>query len=316
MIALHQLNLSAKELHVIKAVADYGSFNVAAITLNMSQPVLTRTVQRVERLLGLTLFNRSTRSVKITDAGKEFVALAERVLNDLQIYLSAVQESATRQRGQVVISAVMSVACTVLPALVARYKQERPGIDLHVHEGVHGNVIENVRSGVADIGLTYLDDIPPIFIQKPLSTQYFHVVLPKGHKLEKRKQLPWSALQGEQLVSLPSDSRTRRLIDATVLTAGLSLSHNVTVTQFATMLQFVASGVGIAIVPEGALAEAMSLGLSVRPLVRPKVSRVLGLITLKGRSRSAYAEDLIAQLEHEWKRLNDAKSFAHLMSQA
>lgn len=316
MIALHQLNLSAKELHAIKAVADYGSFNAAAITLNMSQPVLTRTVQRVERLLGLTLFNRSTRNVKITDAGKEFVALAERVLNDLQIYLSAVQESATRQRGQVVISSVMSVACTVLPALVARYKQERPGIDLHVHEGVHGNVIENVRSGVADIGLTYLDDIPPIFVQKPLSTQYFHVVLPEGHKLEKRKQLPWSALQGEQLVSLPSDSRTRRLIDATALTAGLNLSHNITVTQFATMLQFVANGVGIAIVPEGALAEAMSLGLSVRPLVRPKVSRVLGLITLKGRSRSAYAEDLIAQLEHEWKRLNGARSFVQIMSQA
>lgn len=304
MIPLQQLNLSAKELHAIKAVADYGSFNAAAITLNMSQPVLTRTVQRVERLLGLTLFNRSTRSVKITDPGKEFVALAERVLNDIQIYLSAIQESASQQRGQVVISSVMSVACTVLPALVARYKQERPGIDLHVHEGVHGNVIENLRSGIADIGLTYLDDIPPIFVQKPLSTQYFHVVLPKGHRLEKRKQLSWGALQGEQLVSLPSDSRTRRLIDATALTAGLSLSHNVTVTQFATMLQFVANGVGIAIVPEGALAEALSIGLSIRPLVQPRVSRVLGLITLKERNQSAFTEDLIDQLALEWRRLD------------
>src|SRR5690606_21307238 len=103
MIHLNQLNLSTKELHAIKAVADYGSFNAAAITLGMSQSVLTRTVQRVEHMLGQTLFTRSTRSVKITEAGKEFVALAERVLNDMQIYLAAVQESATQQRGQVVI---------------------------------------------------------------------------------------------------------------------------------------------------------------------------------------------------------------------
>lgn len=306
MIPPNQLDLSAKELLTVKAVADYGSFNAAAITLNMSQPVLTRTVQRVERLLGQTLFNRTTRRVEITDAGKEFVALAERVLNDMQIYLTAIQGRADQQRGQVVISSVMSVACTVLPAIVARYKEERPGVDLHIYEGVHGNVIENVRSGVADIGLTYLDDIAPIFAQKPLSKQYFHVVLPKGHRLEKRKQLSWGALQGDQLVSLPSDSRTRRLIDATAITAGLNLSHNITVTQFTTMLQFVASGVGIAIVPEGALVEALNIGLSIRPLVKPRISRVLGLITLKERSQSPFGVALIEQLEHEWKCLNDA----------
>ncbi|AEC19654.1 LysR family transcriptional regulator [Pusillimonas sp. T7-7] len=75
------------------------------------------------------------------------------------------------------------------------------------------------------------------------------------------------------------------------------------------MLQFVANGVGIAIVPEGALAEALSIGLSVRPLVQPRVSRVLGLITLKERNQSAFAEDLIAQLEHEWKRLDRGRVF-------
>ncbi|NYT22185.1 LysR family transcriptional regulator [Alcaligenaceae bacterium] len=306
MIEASQLDFSAKELLAVKALADYGSFNAAAITLNMSQPVLTRTIQRIERLLGLTLFNRTTRTVEITDAGKEFVALAERVLNDVQIYLEAVQERAAEQRGRVVVSSVMSVACTVLPAIIARYRRERPGVDLHITEGVHGNVLENVRTGVADIGLTYLDDIAPIFEQKALSTQYFHVILPKGHRLEKRKQVSWSAIQNEQLVSLPSDSRTRRLIDATAITSGLTLSHSVTVTQFTTMLQFVASGVGIAIVPEGTLAEASNIGLSARPLVHPRISRVLGVITLRERNQSPFAKELTDQLEREWKRLNAA----------
>ena len=302
MINPDQLDLSAKELLAVKTVADYGSFNAAAIVLEISQPVLTRTVQRVERLVGLTLFNRTTRTVEITEAGKEFVALAERVLNDMQIYLKAVQGRSAQQRGQVVVSSVMSVACTVLPAIVARYKREHPGVDIHVYEGVHGNVIESVRSGVADIGLTYLDDIASIFTQKPLSTQYFHVVLPKGHALVKRKQISWSAVQNEQMVSLPSDSRTRRLIDATAVTAGLSLSHTITVTQFTTMMQFVAKGVGIAIVPEGTLADALSLGLEVRPLVQPRVSRVLGMVTLKAREQTPVVHAMAGQIEQEWRR--------------
>jgi len=298
-----QPNLSAREMLAVKTVADYGSFNAAAITLNISQPVLTRTVQRVEAQLGITLFDRNTRSVEITEAGKEFVALSERVLNDMQIYMQAIEQRTDQKRGQVVISSVMSVACTVLPKIIARYKQSHPGVDLYIYEGVHGNVIENVRSSVADFGLTYLDDISPMFEEKPLSTEAFHVVLSKGHPLQKRKQIAWEALKNEQLISLPADSRTRRLIDATATTSGFQLRHNITVTQFTSMMQFVADGVGIAIVPEGSLAGALNIGLATRPLVQPKVSRVLGLVTLKERSHSVFAQEMMRQIEMDWKGL-------------
>ncbi|ETF03784.1 LysR family transcriptional regulator [Advenella kashmirensis W13003] len=300
-----QPNLSAREMLAVKTVADYGSFNAAAITLNISQPVLTRTIQRVEAQLGITLFDRNTRSVEITEAGKEFVALSERVLNDMQIYMQAIEQRSDQKRGQVVISSVMSVACTVLPKIIARYKQSHPGVDLYIYEGVHGNVIENVRSSVADFGLTYLDDISPMFEEKPLSTEAFHVVLSKGHPLQKRKQVAWEALKNEQLISLPADSRTRRLIDATATTSGFQLRHNITVTQFTSMMQFVADGVGIAIVPEGSLAGALNIGLATRPLVQPKVSRVLGLVTLKERSHSIFAQEMMRQIEMDWKVLRE-----------
>lgn len=289
----------------VKTVADYGSFNAAAITLNISQPVLTRTIQRVEAQLGITLFDRNTRSVEITEAGKEFVALSERVLNDMQIYMQAIRQRADQKRGQVVISSVMSVACTVLPKIIARYKKAYPRVDLHVYEGVHGNVIENVRSSVADFGLTYLDDISSMFEEKPLSTEAFHVVLSRKHPLEKRKQVAWAALKDEQLISLPADSRTRRLIDATATTCGFQLKHNITVTQFTSMMQCVADGVGIAIVPEGSLAGALNIGLATRPLVQPKVSRVLGLVTLKERNPSIFAQAMMQQIEQDWKLLRN-----------
>lgn len=294
-------SLNLKELQAVKTVAECGSFNAAALTLQVSQPVLTRTVQRVEQHIGVALFKRSTRKVATTDAGKEFAAMAERVLNDLNIYLESTRELSSEQRGQVIISSVMSVACTILPRIVSEYRKSRPGIELVVYEGVHGNVIENLRSGVADFGLTYLEDISPLFQCTPLSTEVFHAVLPKGHRLERRKSIPWEALRNESLVSLPGDSRIRRTIDAVALAAGFHPSRSVTVTQFATMMQFVACGMGIAIMPEGTLSDALKIGLATRPLVQPQVSRELGIVTLKDRSLTPAAVELICQIERQWK---------------
>ena len=73
-------DLSARQLHAVLAVAEYNSFIAAAACLKTSQPALTRTIKRVEDILGVRLFDRSTRRVGITAAGKEFVAVAERML--------------------------------------------------------------------------------------------------------------------------------------------------------------------------------------------------------------------------------------------
>src|SRR4029077_8623213 len=78
-------NLSSRQLYAVLAVAEYRSFVAAASFLNLSQPALTRTIQQVEAELGVQLFSRNTRQVSITDAGKEFVGLAERLLKDLKI---------------------------------------------------------------------------------------------------------------------------------------------------------------------------------------------------------------------------------------
>ena len=127
-------------------------------------------------------------------------------------------------------------------------------------------------------------------------------MLPQGHRLEKRRQVSWLDIQSEQLVSLPADSRTRRLIDATAITNGLTLTHAITVTQFTTMMQFVAAGVGIAIVPEGALSAAsVSPGLSARPLEKPKLSRTMGLVALKSRNQTYFANKMIELVMQEWR---------------
>jgi DNA-binding transcriptional LysR family regulator len=300
-------DLTARQLHAVLSVAEYGSFIAAAALLKASQPALTRTVKRVEDVLGVRLFDRSTRRVEITVAGREFISVAERMLNDLRISVRSMREIGEQQRGQVIISSIMSVANSVLPQIVACYRAARPGIELHFREGVHGTVLEDVRSGVADLGITYVDDLPDFVTATRISREVFDVVLSRGHPLLKRRRkgVALADIVEFPLVSLPSDSRTRRLIDAAASTAGFSLQHVVTVTQFATLMSFVRAGVGLAIVPSQALAGFLGEHLVVLRLTKPRLSRHLGLITLRERDLTPSAKGFASILQQKWKRTAD-----------
>jgi len=76
------------------------------------------------------LFDRSTRRVTITTAGREFVAVAERMLNDLRISIGSIRQISEQQLGQIIISSIMSVANGLLPTIVAKYRASRPGIEI------------------------------------------------------------------------------------------------------------------------------------------------------------------------------------------
>ena len=161
-------NLSSRQLNAVLAVVEYRSFVAAASSLKMSQPALTRTIKQIETELGVLLFSRSTRQVTITDAGKEFAALAERLLNDLKISVESMRELADQPRGQIVVASVVSLANAVLPTLIADYSREFPGIEVHLREGLHSVVRDEVRGGLADFGIGYIDDVPKSFITENL----------------------------------------------------------------------------------------------------------------------------------------------------
>ncbi len=293
-------DLRSRELQAICTLAECGSFVAAALTMNVSQPALTRMVQRVEKLLGVALFQRSTRRVETTAAGQEFVTLAQRVLADLRISVENMREISDELRGRSIVSAVMSVAYTQLPRIVARYRESRPGIELQVREGVHGTVMDDVRSGVADMGITYIDDVPSEFAVVSLGREAFHVVMPRNHPLSARAGVTLEALAEYAQVSLPREAQTRRLIDSHAAIAGVPLRHTVTVSQFATVMQFVWAGVGVAIVPGGAVPAALSADLVARPLTRPALSQAIGVVFLKERGLTPSANGFLAQLRSDW----------------
>ena len=292
--------LTARQLETILALAEYGSFIAAAALLKTSQLAVTRTVKHVEELLGIKLFDRSTRSVQVTAAGKEFVGVARRMLNDLKITVRSMRELSDQRRGQVIVSSIMSVANGKLPWMVSAYRLDYPGIELHVRAGLHGTVVDDTRSGAADFGICYLDDLPGPFISIPLSKEEFTVVLPSHHELAKEESLSLSDLKGAPFVSLPSYSRTRRVVDAAASSARLTLNNVVIVSEFATMLSFVAAGIGLAIAPKSAVVSFLGKKLIAVPVRGPPLARDLGIIRHREREASPTACGLISVVQRSW----------------
>src|SRR5262249_50983561 len=298
-------DLTLRQLQTIVALAEYGSFIATASLMKTSQPAVTRTVKHLEETLGVKLFDRSTRSVQITAAGREFAAVAARMLNDLKITVGSMRELADQRRGQVIVSSIMSVANGKLPAMVAAYRQSYPGVELYVRDGVHGTVIEDVRSGAADFGITYLDELPAPFVSTPLGREEFTVIVPRNHHLAAKASLALTDLRGLPLVSLPGDSRTRRLIDSVAASARLDLKHVVVVSLFTTMLSFVRAGIGIAIAPQSGVAGLLGKELKAVPLRGKPLVRDLGIVALKEREPTIPATELIALIKQSWKRGQD-----------
>jgi DNA-binding transcriptional LysR family regulator len=287
--ALPEVN--SRQLAAVLAIAEYRSFIAAAAHLGISQPALTLAIKRLEQTFGLPLFQRTTRRVTTTAAGREFVAMAERVLSDLRLCTRSLRDLTEQQRGLVIVSSLVPVS---ISSVIAEYGRRFPGIEIHVREGLQDDVADDVRSGLADFGICYLDATPASHVTESLGVERLWVVLREDHPLARRRQIELRALADVALVSLPAAGTVRRLIDGAAAAAGLRLRHAVTVNRPLTLLNLVAAGVGVAVMPARPWPRGFAPSVVSRPLVRPQLSTELGIVRLRERELSPAAASLLA----------------------
>ena len=130
-------------------------------------------------------------------------------------------------------------------------------------------------------------------------------MLPRNHALASKASIGFSDLKDLPLVSLPNDSRTRRLIDNAAASARLALKHVVIVSQFTTMLGFVRAGIGLAIAPKSGVSGLLGKELKALPLRGRPLVRELGIVALRDREPTVAASALIALIQQSWKRDRD-----------
>ena len=285
----------------VLAVVHYRSFLAAAASLKLSQPAMSRIIRGVEEALGVKLFTRSTRQVIVTEAGKAFALFAQRQLNDLKINLAHLRSMVEQPRTQIVVASVFSLADAMLPALVANYCSQFPRVELHLREGLHTTVRDEVRSGIADFGIGYIEDAAETFASEVMMADSLYVIAPRGHVFASRKSVSLQALASRPLVSFPVESQTRQSVDQAAAAAGISLKYLMTTNRLSTLHSLVRNGVGAAVVPRKERPSSADREIIVRPLAVPGLARRVGLLRLRERELTPAAEAFL-DVVRKWIR--------------
>ncbi len=276
-------DLSMRHLRAVVALARFGSFVAAASYLRLSQPGVSRIVQQVESRLGVTLFARGTRRVAPTEAGREFIPAAERLLGEFLQQSQKARALDGEMRGRLVIASLMSISHRVLPAALVTFRRKHPKMQVEIREGLTSAVQEDVRSGVADFGIGNATALPEGVVAESIVNEPCYAVLPRRHRLHVAAAVALKDIGDEPMISMPADSGLRRTLDMAASERGVVFNHAIVTNQFGSLFDFVGRGLGLAIVPASALPPAPAASLVVKPL-RPAITRRVGILRLAERS--------------------------------
>ena len=284
------MNITLRQLHSFRAIADLGSFTRAADRLRMAQPALSLTIRELEAELKVRLFDRTTRRVNLTAAGDEFLLAVDKLISDLEVAIQNLQDISDRKRGRLVIAAPPLLAAMIAPTAIADYKRAFPGIEVRLIDTQTNLVVEKIRSGEADCGIgTFAKDEDNIR-REVLFKDELMAWCTGRHAQIKPKSISWLDLGQYPLIALTKDSGIRLLVDTTRNLVGLSQKPAYEVAQMTTAIMLVEAGLGIAVLPAYVWGFAKAFDVVSRTLSDPRVNREVALIHDSSRSLSPAAE--------------------------
>ena len=285
------MNFTLRELEAFLGVARLGSFTRAARSLNMSQPALTVRIRHLEEALGVRLLDRTTRSVTLTQVGREFLPVVERVIGEITAVAVNARELVGKRRGLVTVAALPSIASKLLPEMLAAFKAQHPGITIRLRDAVAQRVITYVKSGEADFGIGSTTKLDAELRISHLMDDPVSVAFPPGHPLEDRDRIGLNDLLPSPLILMDHEYSVRDLIEQAFHSIGRMVVPAYEASYVPTALGLVKAGLGIAIIAQSALGEAAeSVGLRVRAIEHPMLMRHIGLIESATRSLSPAAQ--------------------------
>ncbi|MCB1970397.1 MAG: LysR family transcriptional regulator [Geminicoccaceae bacterium] len=296
------MRITLRQLLAFVTVADLGHFSKAAAALATSQPALSQSVRDLEGELGVRLFDRTTRRVELTAAGRDFAQSTRQALTLVEGAMDRMRDLARLRRGSVTIAAPPLLAATLMPRLMARAAEIHPGLALNLDDVTTDLIVEKVRIGAADIGVgTFNTDLDGLR-QLPLFRDRLMAVMIAGCSLSSLREVPWSMLGDHPVISLSRESSLRLLTEVGFERAGVAFRPHITVRQIHTALALVAAGQGVAVLPAHATDGTSLSDITARPLVDPPMQREVSIIHPDDRSLAPAASavvELLVQLARD-----------------
>ncbi|MFM0476325.1 LysR family transcriptional regulator [Paraburkholderia strydomiana] len=286
------MKIENSEHEAFVAVAELGSFHKAADKLHLTQPGLSRRIQKLEQALGVELFHRTTRSVVLTGVGRQFLPMARQQMSQLGTMLSSIREIAEKRFGKVRLASIPTVVNRVLPAVLRRYADKYPQVGVQIFDGNHDFVLGQVRAGLAEFGISLDPGDDEDLIFEPLLADRYVLAMHREHEWASRESVCLRDLCNARLVIGGRDSGNRLVLELLLGHESISLRWFYEVEHISCVVALVDAGLGCAIVPSLAVSAHFAPNIRTVPIADPEVQRSIGIVKHRQVSMSSIAADL------------------------
>ncbi len=247
--------MDLRQLEIIRAIAESGSFTAAGEKLHVSQSAISRQILLLEEELGEPVFHRIGRRIRITPAGESLLQLSNRVFQDLQETVSAISDKQESLRGTMRLVGGMSFCLYVFPALLAEVRRAHPNLDLKITVGSAERSIAMLRSGAGDLGLITLPVEANDLVSVPVLREELLLITYPAHPLARKRQITPADLTRQPFILFETGSITRRIVEQFFMRERIDPEIVMETENVEIIKAMVRHGLGISIIPWQAAAD-------------------------------------------------------------
>lgn len=260
------------------AVADAGGLTAASGRLSRTVPALSWRLTALERQLGVSLFDRTTKRFRLTRAGQALLECGRRVLGDVDAVVALIRQQKEATRREIVVAAFGAMSYGLLPRAIRVFEKRFPATRIYIRELASPGVIDAVARQAADIGIAVKGPIPPSLTFKPILNDPFVLACTNSSRFAERQRVTWEELGNEKLIGFVDGTVNRVLLDRALHAKNVRIAWRYEVQQHATALGLVEQGLGLSTIPLSAISSVKDSHVRAIRLVRPIVLRTVGLV--------------------------------------
>lgn len=244
--------MDTRHMRYFMALAETLHFGRAATRVNMSQPPFSRQIAMIEKTLGVRLFDRNSRNVTLTVAGKRFMADCQAVLSQFEAACRDAQLVASGMKGELRLGFMMHTAETIIPRLARLYYEAKPDIRVILDERTPIEIDELLLEGKLDAAVTFRPEQSTSLETVHLATERLRLLLPARHRLADAKTVGPQELRDEKLIAAPATvaPKLHSAITAYFASSGIVPNFRFEPRLQHTIIRLVAEGLGVALIPE------------------------------------------------------------------
>jgi len=274
------IKLELRQIKYFIEVAKREHVTEAADALHVAQSAVSRQIFNLEDELGVDLFIREGRTVRLTPIGRIFLEHMEQAINVIDDAKQVVEEYTDPERGAIHVGFPSSLSTYILPTAISAFHEQYPNVKFQLHQGSYHDLTEAVIKG--DINMALLGPLPTKYKKKIKGTILFSeniiALLPTSHPLAEERSLKLNQLQNETFILFPNGYILREIIEEGCQQLGFKPKVVFEGEDIDAIKGLVSAGLGVSLVPEITLVDNLPRASVKLPIIEPNITRTVGVI--------------------------------------